>query len=43
MRRDSMATWTSGDPVSVSALPCSVMIFFFVAVSSGTDLLWMVC
>jgi hypothetical protein len=36
MRRESIATWTSGEPVSVSAPPWSAMIVFFVAVSSGT-------
>src|SRR5687767_13903289 len=29
MRRDSTATWTSGDPVSPSVLACSPMIFCF--------------
>ena len=39
MRLVSIATWTSGEPVSVSAVPYSDMICFLVALSSGTWLL----
>ncbi|CAK7280529.1 hypothetical protein SGPA1_11322 [Streptomyces misionensis JCM 4497] len=36
IRRDSRATWTSGEPVSPSLVPNSAMICFFVAASSDT-------
>src|SRR5918995_6371684 len=37
MRWVSIATWTSGEPVSFSVRPCSVMICFLVAVSIDTQ------
>ena len=36
---ESIATWTSGELVSASTGPWSAMIWFFVAVFSGTALL----
>src|SRR6478735_4097328 len=39
MRLVSIATWTSGEPVSLATVACVVMISVLVALSSGTDLL----
>src|SRR5215217_2175212 len=36
IRRDSIATWTSGEPVSPSAVAYSVMICFFTSLASAT-------
>src|SRR6478735_7695475 len=39
MRLVSIATWTSGEPVSLATVACVDMISVLVALSSGTDLL----